>query len=88
MITKKLIITNKFGLHARAAAKFVTEAGRYTSDIHVAHNGKQVNGKSIMGLMTLAASKGTEIELSVNGEDEAAAFNALETLISNGFGEE
>ena len=87
MLRKKLIISNKLGLHARAAAKLVHLASRYGSNIEVVKNDQHVNGKSIMGVMMLAASKGTEIELVVSGEDEAAAMEALENLIQGRFGE-
>lgn len=87
MIQKKLTIINKFGLHARAAAKFVAQASRYSSDICVIKNKQKVNGKSIMAVMTLAANKGTELEFQIEGEDEQAAFTALEQLILDRFGE-
>lgn len=87
MLRKKIVINNKLGLHARAAAKLVHLASRYASEILLLKNGQTVNGKSIMGVMMLAASKGTEIELEVQGEDEAAALEAIETLINNRFGE-
>lgn len=88
MMSKTLILRNKFGLHTRAAAKFVTEAARYSSEILITYGNKQANGKSIMALMTLAACNGTELELTVTGEDEALALAALETLINDKFGEE
>lgn len=88
MLRKKILITNKLGLHARAAAKLVHLASRFGSEIEVIRNDHTVNGKSIMGVMMLAASKGTEIELRINGEDEIAAMAALEQLIVNRFGEE
>lgn len=87
MIKKKLTIINKLGLHARAAAKFVANASRYSSDIYVIKNTQKVNGKSIMGVMTLAANKGTELEIQIEGEDEQAAYTALEQLILDRFGE-
>lgn len=87
MIRKKLTIVNKLGLHARAAAKFVATASHYVSEIEVIRDNKKVNGKSIMGVMMLAASKGTCIELIISGEDEALAMNALETLVENRFDE-
>lgn len=88
MIQKEVEIVNKLGLHARAAAKFVSTASGFSSDIQVERNGQRVNGKSIMGVMMLAASQGTEIELLINGEDEEEAAAALETLIANRFGED
>ena len=87
MLKKSLIITNKLGLHARAAAKLVNEANHFASEIIITCNNKQANGKSIMGVMMLAARKGTAIDLSINGDDEEAALIALENLINNKFGE-
>jgi len=87
VIRKDLLIVNKLGLHARAAAKFVGTASRFASDIQVERNGQRVNGKSIMGVMMLAASKGTQIRLLVDGDDEAQALDALEVLVANRFGE-
>lgn len=87
MISKKLIITNKLGLHARAAAKFVNHASRHLSEIWVVRGNRKVNGKSIMGIMMLAANKGSEIELIISGIDEVEAMTDLENLINNRFGE-
>jgi phosphocarrier protein HPr len=87
MIQKQIEIINKLGLHARAAAKFVTCASQFSSHIQVERNGRKVNGKSIMGVMMLAASQGTRIHLEVEGEDEKAACKALEHLIAERFGE-
>jgi phosphocarrier protein len=87
MIEQSITIINKLGLHARAAAKFVTTASQFTSDIQVARNGRIVNGKSIMGLMMLAAAKGTDIVIHINGEDEQDAFDNITALIENYFGE-
>lgn len=87
MITKTITIINKLGLHARAAAKFVATASKFSSEIMIIKNNQKVNGKSIMGVMMLAASKGTELELRVDGEDEVALLDAIELLISNYFGE-
>jgi len=80
-------IVNKLGLHARAAAKFMQTAAGYTCEVFVEKNGKRVNGKSIMGLMMLAASRGSELVITTNGEGEAAALQALVELINNRFGE-
>lgn len=88
MIKKTITIVNKLGLHARAAAKFVASAGRYSCKIEIIKNGKAVNGKSIMGVMMLAASKGAEVELTADGEDEAEAIEELEKLINDRFGED
>ncbi|MBA1330274.1 phosphocarrier protein HPr, partial [Candidatus Endoriftia persephone str. Guaymas] len=70
MIHKEITIINRLGLHARAAAKLVNCASRYGSSIQLLRNGQRVNGKSIMGVMMLAASQGTALEVEVNGEDE------------------
>lgn len=80
-------IINKLGLHARASSKFTQTAAQFQSEVWVSRNGKRVNGKSIMGLMMLAAAKGTEIELEVSGADEVAAMQALVDLIGDYFGE-
>lgn len=85
---RTISITNKLGLHARAAAKFVQTASSFESEINVIHNGREVNGKSIMGIMMLAAGKGSSIQIVVNGRDEEKALDALETLIRDRFGEE
>ncbi|MCP3668764.1 MAG: HPr family phosphocarrier protein [Gammaproteobacteria bacterium] len=87
MINKEVEIINKLGLHARAAAKFVTLAAQYQSEIQLSRNDQQVNGKSIMGVMMLAASKGTNLTLSADGSDEETALSALESLIGNRFEE-
>ena len=88
MIEKKLTIINKLGLHARAATKFANTAARYNSDIRIIFEEKKIDGKSIMSLMLLAASKGTTISICTDGDDEQDAMDALETLISNRFGED
>ena len=88
MQNKSVTIINKLGLHARAAAKFVQTAAKFDCDINIVHNGKKVNGKSIMGIMMLAASKGSTIEISVSGADEKNALASLEQLIRERFGEE
>lgn len=88
MIRTKIIIQNRLGLHARAAAKLVSLASRFSSSIEISKNDKVVNGKSIMGVMMLAANQGTEIELIIAGEDETEAEQALTTLINDKFGEE
>lgn len=87
MQRKQITIVNKLGLHARAAAKLVQTASAFASDITVQHNNKQVSAKSIMGIMMLAASKGTTIEIVANGNDEKEAMYALESLIVDRFGE-
>lgn len=87
MIRRDVKIVNKLGLHARAAAKFVTCSSGFASQIQVIRDGRRVNGKSIMGVMMLAASQGCHITLEIAGEDEDAACAALEALIANRFGE-
>lgn len=82
LVEKKLIINNKQGLHARPAALFVQIANKYESDVIVKKGRQEVNGKSIMGLMTLAAEKGTLIRLKINGPDAKEAMQDLERVIS------
>jgi phosphocarrier protein HPr len=81
-------ILNQRGLHARAAAKFVKTAGAYEADIAVSRQGQTVSGNSIMGLMMLAASPGSEIKICCSGKDAQAALNALVELLANKFEEE
>lgn len=88
MTEANVTIVNKLGLHARAAAKFVGLASTFASEILLSRNGREVNGKSIMGVMMLAASQGTELKLTVNGADEQNAVLALRELIAARFGEE
>ena len=88
MLEQQFTIVNKLGLHARASALFVKTASQFDSDVKVFREGVEVNGKSIMGIMMLAAAKGTVIHLKVTGADEAMAFQKLGELIENGFGEE
>ena len=88
MIEGVLKIINRHGLHARPAAQFVKVAGKFKSDIKVIKDGLEVNGKSIMGIMMLAAEPGSEIVLVIDGEDEQEAFNALNELISQKFYED
>ena len=87
MQESKITIINKLGLHARAASKFVATASAYSAAINVSVNGKTVNGKSIMSVMMLAASRGTELHISCDGEDEQAALAAILELINDRFGE-
>ena len=87
MPEKQVIIVNKLGLHARAAAKFVTLASSVSSNIDVSKGGQTVNGKSIMGVMMLAASKGTHLVITTRGEDEETAALQLEDLVQEKFGE-
>lgn len=87
--TKKYFtIENKLGLHARPAAMFVKVANDYDSDIFLEKDGERVNGKSIMGVMMLAASQGTKVRIIADGDDANDALNALGELLSNKFGEE
>ena len=88
MLQKEFLIVNKLGLHARASALFVKTASRFSADIKLSRDGIEVNGKSIMGIMMLAASKGTSVRLSIAGVDEVEAMQAMGELIVNGFGEE
>ncbi|QOX79214.1 HPr family phosphocarrier protein [Trichlorobacter lovleyi] len=81
-------IVNKLGLHARASALFVKTASKFQSEVKLARESVEVNGKSIMGIMMLAASKGTKIRLTVEGPDEAEAMETIGALIIDGFGEE
>ena len=81
-------IVNKLGLHARASALFVKTASKFKSEVKLARESVEVNGKSIMGIMMLAASKGTRIRLTVEGPDEAEAMQTIGALIIDGFGEE
>ena len=87
MIKATVRINNKLGLHARASAKLSKLAGSFRSDVFLSRNGRRVNAKSIMGVMMLAAGYGTEVEMEVDGEDEAAAMTALTELIDEKFGE-
>ena len=87
MQERPVTIINKLGLHARAAAKLVTTAARFSSEIELAKDGQKVNGKSIMGVMMLAASRGTELIIVVSGDDEMAAADKLEALFADRFGE-
>lgn len=80
-------ITNKLGLHARAAAKLVQLMSRFESECYITKDDNTVNGKSIMGVLTLAAAMGTEIHVRVEGPDEEAAMQAVEELIQNKFDE-
>jgi phosphocarrier protein len=88
MITKQITIINKLGLHARAAAKLVNCASGFTSSVFIDRNGQRVNGKSIMGVMMLAASQGSSLKVEVSGTDESSAMEAIEKLINDRFGED
>ena len=84
---QEILIINKLGLHARASTKLTQTASQFKSDIWIERNGRRVNAKSIMGVMMLAASKGSTVTLEANGADEVEAMDALVTLINNRFGE-
>ena len=87
MVSREITIVNRLGLHARAAAKLVGLAGGFAADVTLEKQGQRVNGKSIMGVMMLAASKGTALRLTVNGEGEEELMQALVELIEDKFGE-
>jgi phosphocarrier protein HPr len=87
MIERELEIINKLGMHARAAAKFVTLASRFKADIQISLGDTRVNGKSIMGVMMLAAAKGSRICLHIEGPDETEAAEHLSSLIGHRFNE-
>ena len=86
-IRQTIRISNKLGLHARASAKLTKLAGSFRSEVHMSRAGRRVNAKSIMGVMMLAAGLGSEIEVDVDGEDEAAAMAAIVALVEDRFGE-
>ncbi len=88
MMSRECVIRNRLGLHARAAAKFVHTATRYTSQIRISRDGKTMDGKSIMGILLLAASAGSTVTITADGVDQADAIEALCRLIESGFGEE
>ena len=87
MLETPVTIVNQLGLHARAAAKFVSLASQFQSEVLLAKDGRQVNGKSIMGVMMLAAAKGSALTLSADGADEREATEAIVQLIADRFGE-
>ena len=88
MTTRSVQVTNPLGLHARAAARFVHLATRFNSQIRVARDSKVMDGKSIMGILLLAAARGTTLTISAEGPDEASAVASLIELVESGFGEE
>jgi phosphocarrier protein len=88
MISRPVTIVNKLGMHARAAAKFVHLAARFTSRIRVSRQGRETDGKSVMGLLLLAAARGANITISADGPDELEAVTALVGLVASAFGEE
>jgi phosphocarrier protein HPr len=88
MTSKTVTVVNQLGMHARAAAKFVHLATRYESRVRVARPGREMDGKSIMGLLLLAAANGTKVTISAEGADEQAVVAALAALIESGFDED
>jgi phosphocarrier protein len=87
MVQKSVKIVNRLGMHARPSAMFVSHASRFRSEIFVEKAGLKVNGKSIMGVMMLAAEMGSELIITAEGEDEEAAAQELADLINSGFGD-
>jgi phosphocarrier protein HPr len=87
MTSSTVTIVNDLGLHARAAARFVHTAGRFVARVRVARGGREMDGKSIMGLLLLAAARGSSITISADGPDEADAITALSALVQRGFDE-
>lgn len=87
MTSTRIKIVNKLGMHARPSAMLVTAASRYESDVFLTKDGLRVNGKSIMGVMMLAAEKGSEILIEADGPDEQDAVQAIAKVIESGFGE-
>ncbi len=87
-VIRQIVIINKLGMHARPAAMFVRAASRYTAEITVEKDGESVNGKSIMGLMMLAAGCGSKLKISANGHDADKALAEIETLIARKFDED
>lgn len=87
MTTCAVAVTNALGLHARAAARFVHTASAFQSSIRVGRAGREMDGKSIMGILLLSASQGTEITITADGTDEQAAVETLRALVERGFGE-
>ncbi|HMN80089.1 MAG TPA: HPr family phosphocarrier protein [Burkholderiaceae bacterium] len=88
MYSVEVQIVNKLGLHARPSAKLTQLATRYRADVWLSRNGRKVNGKSIMGVMMLAAARGSKLTIQAEGPDEREAVGALSRLIADGFGEE
>jgi phosphocarrier protein len=87
-VTRRAVtVRNRLGLHARAAARFVHAANGFKSRVTVSRDGRTMDGKSILGILLLAASQGTPLELGAEGDDEGAAVEALAALVEGGFGE-
>jgi phosphocarrier protein len=87
VVSRDVAVVNGLGMHARAAAKFVHLATRYRARVRVSRQGREMDGKSIMGLLLLAAAKGVTLSISADGEDEQAAVDALVALVQGGLGE-
>ena len=88
MTSQAVTVVNQLGMHARAAAKFVHLATRYESRVKVARDAREIDGKSIMGILLLAAARGSTITISADGRDERGAVDALVALVESGFGED
>ena len=88
MTSQEVTVVNRLGMHARAAAKFVHLATRFEARVKVARDGREMDGKSIMGILLLAAARGSTITISADGADEQAAVAALAGLVQSGFGED
>ena len=88
MTSRTVVVVNQLGMHARAAAKFVRIATRYQARVRVARDAREMDGKSIMGILLLAAARGTSITISAEGADEDEAVQALVALVASGFGED
>jgi phosphocarrier protein len=88
MTTRQVTVVNQLGMHARAAARFVHLAGGFDAQVRVARHGREVDGKSIMGILLLAAARGTTITISATGREAQAAVDALSALVTSGFGED
>jgi phosphocarrier protein HPr len=88
MVERTVVVVNRLGLHARAAAKFVHLATRYSARVKVTRHGREMDGKSIMGLLLLAAARGSSITIAAEGSDDLAALEALVALVESGFGED
>jgi phosphocarrier protein HPr len=88
MMSRSVTVVNQLGMHARAAAKFVHLAGRFAAQVRVARDQREMDGKSIMGILLLAAARGSTITISADGSDEADAVAALTALVESGFGED
>jgi phosphocarrier protein HPr len=87
-MTREVVIRNRLGMHARAAARFVHTASQFRARVTVRRHDRVMDGKSILGILLLAAAQGTRLELGADGDDEGAAIDALASLVASGFGEE